>query len=255
MSRRHLFPPTGAASSVSGGPTRATVARRAPSCAPIRAGTPVAWTDRSMLVHAFRMFLRSRCYAQSGRGKRGWWVTPSASVSHHRPGYGFPFRGTNRSVGEAFRRCPQKWGPSLRGSGALPTVGGMPLHRAPLLPRASASVSAASPSHASAPAASTPPVFSAPARPFAPSAPFLPGTAQPTRRRAAVVVEFEELAALVADATVTDVLVLGGVGTWVDRGTGLEAVQPRLTEARARELATRLVALGGRHVDESKPSF
>ncbi|MBT1605315.1 hypothetical protein [Curtobacterium flaccumfaciens] len=98
-------------------------------------------------------------------------------------------------------------------------------------------------------------MFSAPARPFAPSAPFLPGTAQPTRRRAAVVVEFEELAALVADATVTDVLVLGGVGTWVDRGTGLEAVQPRLTEARARELATRLVALGGRHVDESKPSF
>ncbi|PZF42617.1 MULTISPECIES: CpaF family protein [unclassified Curtobacterium] len=68
-----------------------------------------------------------------------------------------------------------------------------------------------------------------------------------------MVVEFEELAALVADATVTDVLVLGGVGTWVDRGTGLEAVQPRLTEARARELATRLVALGGRHVDETTP--
>ncbi|WP_185974199.1 hypothetical protein [Curtobacterium sp. KBS0715] len=117
----------------------------------------------------------------------------------------------------------------------------MPLHRAPLPPRASASespsasVSAASPSHA--------------------SAPFLPGAAPPARRRAAVVVEFEELAALVTDATVTDVLVLGGVGTWVDRGTGLEAVQPRLTEARARELATRLVALGGRHVDESKPTF
>lgn len=66
-------------------------------------------------------------------------------------------------------------------------------------------------------------------------------------------VEFEELAALVTDAAVTDVLVLGGVGTWVDRGAGLEAVQPRLTEARARELATRLVALGGRHVDETTP--
>jgi pilus assembly protein CpaF len=137
----------------------------------------------------------------------------------------------------------------------LPTVGAMPLHRAPLLPRtsASASQSAASPSHTSAPSTSTSPAFSAPARAHAPSAPFLPGTAPPLRRRAAVVVEFEELAALVADATVTDVLVLGGVGTWVDRGTGLEAVQPRLTEARARELAARLVALGGRHVDETTP--
>jgi pilus assembly protein CpaF len=137
----------------------------------------------------------------------------------------------------------------------LPTVGAMPLHRAPLLPRtsASASQSAASPSHTSAPSTSTSPAFSAPARAHAPSAPFLPGTAPPVRRRAAVVVEFEELAALVADATVTDVLVLGGVGTWVDRGTGLEAVQPRLTEARARELAARLVALGGRHVDETTP--
>jgi pilus assembly protein CpaF len=69
------------------------------------------------------------------------------------------------------------------------------------------------------------------------------------------VLEFEELATLVADATVTDVLVLGGVGTWVDRGAGLEAVPPRLSEGRTRELATRLVALGGRHVDESKPTF
>jgi pilus assembly protein CpaF len=194
-----------------------------------------------MLVHAFCMFLRSRCYAQSGRGKRGWWATPSTSVSHHRPGYGFPFRGTNRSVGGALRRCPQKWGPSRLKADGLPTVGGMPLHRAPLLP------------HASAPSASTSPAFSAPARAHAPSAPFLPGAAPPARRRASVVVEFEELAALVADATVTDVLVVGGVGTWVDRGTGLEAVQPRLTEARARELATRLVALGGRHVDETTP--
>ncbi|MBO9058850.1 hypothetical protein JYQ29_17805 [Curtobacterium flaccumfaciens pv. flaccumfaciens] len=125
----------------------------------------------------------------------------------------------------------------------------MPLHRAPLLPRASA------PSASTSSAFSAPAPAPAPARAHAPSAPFLPGAAPPARRRASVVVEFEELAALVADATVTDVLVVGGVGTWVDRGTGLEAVQPRLTEARARELATRLVALGGRHVDESKPTF
>ncbi|WP_228517119.1 CpaF family protein [Curtobacterium sp. VKM Ac-1376] len=105
----------------------------------------------------------------------------------------------------------------------------MPLHRAP----------PSSPSRSS---------IAAP-----PALPFLPGAAPPARRRADGVLEFEELATLVADATVTDVLVLGGVGTWVDRGAGLEAVPPRLTEGRARELATRLVALGGRHVDETTP--
>lgn len=83
--------------------------------------------------------------------------------------------------------------------------------------------------------------------------PFLPGSSPPSRRRADAIVEFEELADLVSDAAVTDVLVLGGVGTWVDRGGGLLAVPPVLPEARTRELATRLVALGGRHVDETTP--
>ncbi len=82
---------------------------------------------------------------------------------------------------------------------------------------------------------------------------FLPGAVPSRRRRTDRLVEFEELAALVADASVTDVLVVGGVGTWVDRGAGLVAVRPRLTEGRVRELATRLVALGGRHVDETTP--
>ncbi|OIH93327.1 pilus assembly protein CpaF [Curtobacterium sp. MCBA15_009] len=81
----------------------------------------------------------------------------------------------------------------------------------------------------------------------------MPGVPPPSRRRADAVLEFEELADLVSDAAVTDVLVLGGVGTWVDRGAGLLAVQPVLPEARTRELATRLVALGGRHVDETTP--
>lgn len=92
------------------------------------------------------------------------------------------------------------------------------------------------------------------AGPFLPGAgPPLPGTATVRRRRTHGVVEFEELAGLVSDAGVTDVLVVGGVGTWTDRGGGLEAAAPRLTEARTRELATRLVALGGRHVDETTP--
>lgn len=83
--------------------------------------------------------------------------------------------------------------------------------------------------------------------------PFLPGSPRPARRRELVAADFEELAALVGDATVTDVLVLGGRGTWVDRGHGLVRVPPELPERRVRDLATELVAHGGRHVDETTP--
>lgn len=84
-------------------------------------------------------------------------------------------------------------------------------------------------------------------------APFLPGTSRPSRSRHVAAAEFEELAALIGDAAVTDVLVVGGRGTWIDRGRGLERVAPELPERRARELATELVARGGRHVDETTP--
>ncbi|MDR6571894.1 pilus assembly protein CpaF [Curtobacterium sp. 320] len=84
-------------------------------------------------------------------------------------------------------------------------------------------------------------------------APFLPGATRPIRSRDVVAAEFEELAALVGDAGVTDVLVVGGRGTWVDRGRGLERAGPELPERRVRELATELVARGGRHVDETTP--
>ncbi|MFJ3383973.1 MULTISPECIES: TadA family conjugal transfer-associated ATPase [unclassified Curtobacterium] len=66
-------------------------------------------------------------------------------------------------------------------------------------------------------------------------------------------VEFEELANLVADDRVTDVLVVGGAGVWADCGDGLVDAGIALGEARTRELATRLVATGGRHVDETTP--
>jgi pilus assembly protein CpaF len=86
--------------------------------------------------------------------------------------------------------------------------------------------------------------------------PFLPGSLLPARFRSDTdTLEFEELAPFVLDDTVTDVLVQGGVSVWVDRGTGLVDTGLRLAEPRTRELATRLVALGGRHVDESKPTF
>lgn len=87
----------------------------------------------------------------------------------------------------------------------------------------------------------------------APSPPFLPGVAPPRSVRAVRAEEFEELAGLVRDGTVTDVLVVGGRGTWVDRGAGLERVGPVLGERRARELGAALVSRGGRHVDESTP--
>ena len=56
------------------------------------------------------------------------------------------------------------------------------------------------------------------------------------------------------DVDVTDVFVNGGAGTWVDRGAGARP-DPRvhLSEVDVRSLAARLVARGGRHVDEATP--
>lgn len=52
----------------------------------------------------------------------------------------------------------------------------------------------------------------------------------------------------------TDIFVNGPADVWVDRGEGTErrAALP-LTAAALRELAVRLIALGGRHVDEATP--
>jgi pilus assembly protein CpaF len=66
--------------------------------------------------------------------------------------------------------------------------------------------------------------------------------------------EFGQLAELVADSSVTDVFVNGRDGAWVDRGVGLERVPDiRLGEPELRELAVRLMSLGGRHIDEATP--
>lgn len=65
---------------------------------------------------------------------------------------------------------------------------------------------------------------------------------------------FGPLAALLADPLVTDVFVNGPREVWADRGAGLER-QPSLGfgEQELRDFAVRLVALGGRHIDESNP--
>lgn len=69
----------------------------------------------------------------------------------------------------------------------------------------------------------------------------------------AVPAAFAELVSLVEDRTVTDVFCNGPGEVWVDRGAGLVRASVSLTEARLRELAVRLVSLGGRHVDEASP--
>lgn len=53
---------------------------------------------------------------------------------------------------------------------------------------------------------------------------------------------------------VTDLFVNGDAGLWIDRGHGAERVRDwNLDEAEVRELAVRLVAVGGRHIDEATP--
>jgi pilus assembly protein CpaF len=77
---------------------------------------------------------------------------------------------------------------------------------------------------------------------------------RPTAERLGLAAEFGALARLVGAPEVTDVFVNGGDDVWVDRGGGLERadVGP-LSDTDVRDLAVRLVALGGRHVDEATP--
>jgi pilus assembly protein CpaF len=56
------------------------------------------------------------------------------------------------------------------------------------------------------------------------------------------------------DADVSDVFVNGEEGMFIDRGSGAERVPSwRATEAEVRRLAVRLIARGGRHLDDAKP--
>ncbi|MGI6879342.1 TadA family conjugal transfer-associated ATPase [Microbacterium sp. gxy059] len=65
---------------------------------------------------------------------------------------------------------------------------------------------------------------------------------------------FGPLARFVADESVTDLFVNGDAGLFVDRGGGAEPVPSwRASEREVRDLATDLVARGGRHVDDSSP--
>ncbi len=62
------------------------------------------------------------------------------------------------------------------------------------------------------------------------------------------------LTGLTSDPNVTDVFVNGPREVWVDRGSGLVRHPLALgDESELRELAVRLVSLGGRHIDEAHP--
>ncbi|WP_441728024.1 TadA family conjugal transfer-associated ATPase [Glaciibacter sp. 2TAF33] len=62
------------------------------------------------------------------------------------------------------------------------------------------------------------------------------------------------LAGFAAEPNVTDLFINGDAGLWVDAGAGPQ-FRPdwRRDEAALRELAVRLIALGGRHIDEASP--
>ena len=63
-----------------------------------------------------------------------------------------------------------------------------------------------------------------------------------------------ELAVHAADPQVTDLFLNGAGGLFVDRGAGAEPVPGwTASEREVRELAVRLVALGGRHLDDQAP--
>lgn len=62
------------------------------------------------------------------------------------------------------------------------------------------------------------------------------------------------LAPYLTSEGVTDVFVNGDGGLWIDRGSGLEPVDGwHLGERALRDLAVRLISLGGRHIDEATP--
>ena len=65
---------------------------------------------------------------------------------------------------------------------------------------------------------------------------------------------FGVLEPFVSEAGVSDVFVNPDGTVWCDRGGGAERVEGiRIPEGEARDLAVRLIALGGRHVDEATP--
>ncbi len=81
-----------------------------------------------------------------------------------------------------------------------------------------------------------------------------PAAEQRLGRDGASLSEFGAVSLLVADPSVTDVFINGNGALWVDHGDGLvKQPMPGLDEKSVRALAVRLIASGGRHIDEANP--
>ncbi|MDQ1582718.1 MAG: pilus assembly protein CpaF [Microbacteriaceae bacterium] len=66
--------------------------------------------------------------------------------------------------------------------------------------------------------------------------------------------DFGPLAPYLARESITDLFVNGATGLWVDDGAGLARADDWHGDERSmRELAVRLISLGGRHIDETTP--
>ncbi|UFS57818.1 TadA family conjugal transfer-associated ATPase [Subtercola endophyticus] len=81
------------------------------------------------------------------------------------------------------------------------------------------------------------------------------GVASPGAEERVGADDFGPLAAYLRDRAVTDVFINGPNDLWFDRGDGLcrDETWSCPGEAELRQLAVRLISLGGRHIDEANP--
>lgn len=67
---------------------------------------------------------------------------------------------------------------------------------------------------------------------------------------------FGPLAPFIMDTDITDIFVNGTQGVWIDRGRGSEKVDLQLGGSLdVRDLAVRIIACGGRHLDDVNPAI
>ncbi|NHN56846.1 Flp pilus assembly complex ATPase component TadA [Calidifontibacter sp. DB0510] len=79
------------------------------------------------------------------------------------------------------------------------------------------------------------------------------GVARLRQEFSAAVLGAGPLQPLIDSGEVTDVLVNGGAGVWVDRGGGLEPADVTMGVDEARRLAVRLAQVAGRRLDDATP--
>lgn len=92
------------------------------------------------------------------------------------------------------------------------------------------------------------------APPVSPQAAGAPASHSAADDRMSRWLEFGPLAPYLANEQVTDLFVNGAAGLWTDDGRALSHQRSWQADERSlRELAVRLISLGGRHVDEAAP--